>query len=112
MYDTATRVGLVKQRVRQKRHKQQKRILCSLSALCLLLFVSLVGTIGALTGSGHAAALSMYGSILLHEDAGGYVLVGVASFAAAVLITLLCIGAREKAKRGKKTDHTKEDTEL
>ena len=107
MYDTATRVGLVKKRVRQKRRRQEKRILCSLSVLCLLLSVSLVGTIGALTGFGHAAALSMYGSILLHEDAGGYVLVGLFSFAAAVIITVLCIKYRDRKKKG----HSKEEKE-
>lgn len=111
MYDMATRVGLVKKRVRQKRHRQNKRALCGLSALCLLLPVSLAGTIGAFTGSGHSATLSMYGSILLHEDAGGYVLVGVMSFAAAAVITLLCIRSREKAKNAKKKDHIMEKSE-
>lgn len=106
MYDTATRVGLVEKRVRQKRHRQEKRILCRLSALCLLLSVSLVGTIGAFTGFGHSAALSLYGSILLHKDAGGYVLVGILSFTAAVAITLLCIRFRENQKK----DHTKEES--
>ncbi|CUP62496.1 Bacterial Ig-like domain (group 2) [Blautia obeum] len=33
----------------------------------------------------------MYGTILLHEDAGGYVLVAVISFTVAVVITALCI---------------------
>ena len=95
MYDTATRAELVKKRVRQKQRRRKKCTLCSLSALCLLLFVSLVGTIGAFTGFGHYAALSVYGSILLHEDAGGYVLVGLSSFTAAVIITVLCIKYRK-----------------
>lgn len=105
MYNTATRVGLVKKRVRQKQRRREKRTLCILSALCLLLFVSLFGTIGALTGSGHSAALSMYGSILLHEDVGGYVLVGMTSFTAAVIITVLCI----KYRKRNKTNDSKED---
>lgn len=98
MYDTATRVGLVKKRVRQKQRRRETRALCGLSALCLLLSISLVGTIGALTGAGHSAALSLYGSILLHEDAGGYVLVGVISFTAAVVMTVLCVKYRERKK--------------
>lgn len=98
MYDTATRVGMVKKRVRQKRRIQGKRALCGLSALCLFLSVSLVGTIGAFTGSGHFAAISMYGSILLHEDVGGYALIGVISFITAVIITVLCIRYRKQNK--------------
>lgn len=99
MYNTATRIGLVKKRVRQKRRRQKTRALCGLSALCLLLSVSLVGTMGAFVGSGRTAALSVYGAILLHEDVGGYVLVGVISFTAAVVITVLCIKYRDRNKK-------------
>ena len=67
-------------------------------ALCLLLSVSLVGTMGAFAGSGRTAALSVYGAILLHEDVGGYVLVGVVSFTAAVLLTVLCVRYSRKRK--------------
>ena len=42
----------------------------------------------------------MYGTILLHEGAGGYVLVAVISFTVAVVITVLCIKFR---KRGQKS---------
>lgn len=104
MYDTATRVGLVKKRVRQKRRGQEMRALFGLSALCLFLTVSLVGTLGAFAGSGHFATLSLYGSILLHKDVGGYVLAGVISFTAAVIITVLCIRYRERNKK----EHKKE----
>ena len=38
----------------------------------------------------------MYGTILLHEDAGGYVLVAVISFTVAVVITALCIKFQKK----------------
>ena len=41
----------------------------------------------------------MYGTILLHEGAGGYVLVAVISFTVAVVITALCIKFRKKDKR-------------
>lgn len=104
MYDTATRVGLVKKRVRQKRRRQETCVLFGLSVLCLLLFASLIEAIGAFTGFGHSALLSMQGSILLHEDAGGYVLVGVISFTAAVIITVLCIRYRERNKKKQSTE--------
>ena len=54
-------------------------------------------------GQTQITARGMYGSILLHEDAGGYVLVGVISFSTAVMITVLCIRLREREHRGQGT---------
>lgn len=96
MYDTEKRVRLVKKRVLEKRYRQERSLICRLSVLCMVLFVLLVGTAGAVTGQTQITAQGMYGAILLHEDAGGYVLTGVVSFAAAVVITALCIRLKEK----------------
>lgn len=98
MRDTQTRVGLVNKRVRQRQRTREKCILSSLSALCLVLSIFLAGAMGALMESGHSTALSLSGSMLLHEDVGGYVLVGVVSFAAAVVITTLCIRYRKRSE--------------
>ena len=99
MYDTETRVCLVKQRVAEKRRRQEWRGIYRLSALCMTLFLSLVRMVGAVQGQPMEAP-GMYGTILLHEDAGGYVLVAVISFTVAVVITALCIKFR---KRGQKS---------
>lgn len=96
MYDTEKRVRLVKKRVLEKRYWQERSLICRLSVLCMVLFVLLVGTAGAVTGQTQITAQGMYGAILLHEDAGDYVLTGVVSFAAAVVITALCIRLKEK----------------
>ena len=74
MYDTARRVALVKQRVRENTRRRQRCGIYGLSAACML----------------------------LREDAGGYVLVAVVSFAAAVVITALCfrLRIRENQKKG------------
>ena len=64
---------------------------------------------GAAGGPEATAVYGASGAMLLYEEAGGYVLVGLASFVAAVLITVLCIRSRDKSrKRGK----TKEEKEL
>ena len=73
MYDTAKRVALVKQRVRENTRRRQRREAISLSAACML----------------------------LREDAGGYVLVAVVSFAAAATITALCFRLRNRENRRK-----------
>jgi len=51
--------------------------------VCPVLFLSLVGAMGIMQ-SRPINATGMYGTILLHEGAGGYVLVAVISFTVAV----------------------------
>ena len=47
----------------------------------------------------------MYGAILLHEGAGGYVLVAVISFTVAVVITALCIKFRKKGQKSQAAEN-------
>ena len=102
MYDTARRVALVKQRVRENTRRRQRREAISLSAACMLLCAVLTQAAGTVVGPGQTAAWGVFGAMLLREDAGGYVLVAVVSFAAAAAITALCfrLGSREKQKKG------------
>ena len=101
MYDTARRVVLVKQRVRENTRRRQRRSIYGLSAACMLLFVVLMQAAGTVVGSGQPEAWGVFGAMLLREDAGGYVLVAVVSFAAAVVITALCFRLRNRENRRK-----------
>ena len=101
MYDTAKRVALVKQRVRENTRRRQRREVISLSAACILLCAALMQTAGTVVGPGQTAVWGVFGAMLLREDAGGYVLVAVVSFAAAVVITALCFRLRSKENRRK-----------
>jgi len=101
MYDTARRVALVKQRVRENTRRRQRREVISLSAACILLCAALMQTAGTVVAPGQTAAWGVFGAMLLRENAGGYVLVAVVSFAAAVVITALCFRLRSKEKRRK-----------
>ena len=114
MYDTARRVALVKQRVRENTRRRQRRGIYGLSAACMLLFVVLTQAAGTVIAPGQTAAWGVFGAMLLREDAGGYVLVAVVSFAAAAAITALCIRLRirENQKKGgadKPARHEKEE---
>ena len=114
MYDTARRVALVKQRVRENTRRRQRREVISLSAACILLCAALMQTAGTVVAPGQTAAWGVFGAMLLREDAGGYVLVAVVSFAAAVVITALCFRLRSKENRrkdgaGKPARHEKEE---
>ena len=116
MYDTARRVALVKQRVRENTRRRQRREAISLSAFCLMLFTALAGAADALIVRGQTAAWGVFGAMLLREDAGGYVLVAVVSFAAAA-ITALCfrLRNRENQKKGgadKPNRHEQEEKSL
>ena len=99
MYDTARRVALVKQRVRENTRRRQRRGIYGLSAMCMLLFAVLMQAVGTVAGPGQPEAWGVFGAMLLREDAGGYVLVGVVAFAAAAAITALCFRLRSKEKR-------------
>ena len=114
MYDTARRVALVKQRVRENTRRRQRREAISLSAACMLLFAVLTQAADAFAVQGQTAAWGVFGAILLREDAGGYVLVGVVCFAAAVVITALCFRLRKrenqkKDRADKPTRHEQEE---
>ena len=101
MYDTARRVALVKQRVRKNTRRRQRRGIYGLSAMCMLLFAVLMQAVGTVAGPGQPEAWGVFGAMLLRQDAGGYVLVAVASFAAAAAITALCFRLRSKENRRK-----------
>ena len=102
VYDTARRVALVKQRVRENTRRRQRREVISLSAACMLLFAVLMQAMSTVVRPGQTAAWGVFGAMLLRENAGGYVLVAVVSFAAAAAITALCMRfkIRENRKNG------------
>ena len=104
MYDTARRVGLVKKRVREMTRRKRRRGIYGLSAMCMLLFAVLMQAVGTVVGPGQPEAWGVFGAMLLREDAGGYVLVAVISFAAAVAITALCF--RLRIRENQKKDGT------
>ena len=114
MYDTVRRVALVKQRVRENTRRRRRREAISLSAACMLLCAALMQAAGTVVGPGQPEAWGVFGAMLLREDAGGYVLVAVVSFAAAVIITALCFQLRKrenqkKDRTDKPTRHEKEE---
>lgn len=104
MYDTARRVELVKRQIRKNTRRRQKRGIGRLSAVCMLLFAALLQTADRVIGQGQTDAGGGFGAMLLREDAGGYVLVGVVSFAAAAAITALCF--RLRIRENQKKDGT------
>ena len=111
MYDTEKRVELVKKRMYEYRRRKERHRVYHLSALCSLLFLSLAGALRTVQIQPMDAA-GMYGAILLHESAGGYVLLAVATFMLAVVITVVCmrLHEREKQKQKQEQEHKEDAT--
>ncbi len=110
MYDTAERIRLVRQRAGQLRQKREKRSQRALFALCLILSLALVQLFVVVTkGQRGTTVQEMMGASLMFEDAGAYVLVGILSFTAAVVITVLCLRHKHKEEMSRKDDSQKEN---
>lgn len=109
MYDTAGRIVRVKKRVKENTRRRQRRGVYRLSGASVLLLAALVQTAGTVIGRGQTAAQGIFGAMLLQADAGGYVLVGTAAFAAATVLTVICMRLHEHERRKKRTRETKEE---
>ena len=85
-------------RGKEFRKKKERRITGALAAAATALIAVLVIGMGTVGKTGHTGAASAYGSFLLAEEAGGYVLVAVLAFALGAIVTgLVC---RHRMKKG------------
>ena len=108
MRDNGERVSLARSRGVLLAKRARKRALRALGTACFALLAALTWAVSGATGLESSAVTGAGGAMLLYEDAGGYVLVGVIAFAAAVVITVACVRLREKEKRKHRKE---EDTE-
>ena len=80
--------------------KRELMITRALGTVSALLLVALVGALSTLESVRHnISSDSFYGTSMLGESAGGYILVAVITFIIAVVITVLCIRLRDKKKK-------------
>ena len=103
MRGNAERARLARRRAAVLARRVRLRGIGGLGAVSAALFAARIAAMGAVTGPDSAAVTGASGAMLLYEDAGGYVLVGVAAFTAAVLITVACIRYRDKNMRKTQT---------
>lgn len=101
MYDTEMRLAIAERRAAELIRMQHRLLTTILTILCLIISVSLASVAGASLDIAEGYVPGLYGTTMLSEDAGGYVLTGVLSFSAAVVITVLCIRHREKGNSRK-----------
>jgi len=96
MYDTKMRHRIVREKASRMRRSADRLKTRLLGAWCLVLAAFTVGMTYVLSGTAQGGASGMMGSMLLFGRSGGYVLTGVAAFAAAALITVLCMRRRNR----------------
>ena len=110
MYDTTERVRRAKQAALRLIRKRERAALRRLEELCTVLALGLAGALAHFIGGPPGAAVQgAYGATLLSDSAGGYVLVGVASFTAAAVLTGVCMRLHEREKRKKDNKPNKEE---
>ena len=110
MYDTTERVRRAKQAALRLIRKRERAALRRLEELCTVLALGLAGALAHFIGGPPGAAVQgAYGATMLSDSAGGYVLVGVASFTAAAVLTVVCMRLHEREKRKKDNKPNKEE---
>ena len=93
------RIDAMHERARLIRHARDKTINVILGTLSALMLVAIVVLAALPSGMLHTIEIAgETGSSLLDEGVGGYVLVAVISFMAAVFITVLCIKRNNKRR--------------
>ena len=109
MYDTTERVRRVKQTALRLIQKRERTALRRLGTLCTVLALGLTGALAHFIGGPPgAAAPGGPWATLLPDSAGGHVLVGVAGFTAAAVLTVVCMRLHEREKREKNNETDKE----
>lgn len=105
---TETRVREIHRRTRRYRRRHENHVLSSLAAFSLLLFAGIGAFLRRVQAGGVSAVADGYGSVLLREGAGAYIVVGIAAFAAGAALAALCIRYRKKSL-GDRSNEDKEE---
>ena len=100
MQNEQERLSSLHERMERLLKKRERRRTAAIGAAGVILGVCLFILIFKEGASGYGYTPGSYsGSMLLFENAGGYVLVALLSFLAAVVVTILCIRWKKKNDR-------------
>ena len=93
------RISMMHDLAFKKRRKAEEAVLKALGTVSLGLLAFLIGWIYLIEGELHPVAdVGFTGNSMLSADVGGYVLVAVLAFVAAVVLTVICIKLKDKNK--------------
>lgn len=107
-YDLDESVMIVENRIQSRKIRKLRRSIVSLSALCAALIgLAVFSLYSFISFSEVGSSHSVYGTLMISNEAGGYVLVGVVSFFVAVAVTLLCIYIKKRKESEKERNAAK-----
>jgi uncharacterized membrane protein len=89
----------IHRRTRLRRRRYENRVIRELTVLCLLLLAASDLVLHHVQKPGMAAVRDAYGTVLLRDGAGAYIVVGIVAFVVGVVLTVLC----SRYRKGKKT---------
>ena len=96
MRSTEERIKMMHKRAAEMQKKREKMLLAGMGIVSAFLGIILIAFTGYSIGApGAVTDAAMAGASMLAENAGGYVLVAVAAFFAAVMITVVCLKYRK-----------------
>ena len=92
-FETDEAIRLIEKKALDLKIRQLRTRIGILSGVALSIMIFSIALLYQFSGFGSPDTIQMYGfgALMLSDDAGGYVLVGVLSFVLAVVLTLGCI---------------------
>lgn len=93
---TEARLREIRSRTKQYRKKYENRLLTCLAMCNLILFAGIGVLFRSVQGPGTVAVADAYGTVLLRDGAGVYVVIGIVAFVAGVALTVICIRLKKK----------------
>ena len=109
-YETDEAIRMIEKKALELKIRQLRTRIGILSGVAMFVMVFSVALLYQFSGFGSPDTIQMYGfgALMLSDDAGGYVLVGVLSFVFAVVLTLGCI----KFARIRRERQTEQESEI
>ena len=109
---TETRMREIRCRTRQYRRRYETQLFSCLT-LCSLFLLAGIGVLfRRVQAPGIPAVANGYSGVLLRDDAGAYIIIGIATFVIGVALTILCIRLKHKStNRTGRTERSEEEKE-
>lgn len=93
---TDSRIQEIYRRTKQYRQRLERRVLSMLTACTLLLLTGIGQLLQQVQTPGISTVANAYGAVLLRNDVGAYIVLGIVAFAAGVAFTVICIRWKKK----------------
>lgn len=96
MRSAKVRIKEVHRKIRLYKKKHENRFLFCLSVWNMFLLLCIGALSNALQIKGISFVTNGYSAVMLRNEAGAYVLVGICSFVMGAVLTIICIRMKEK----------------